>query len=102
MRSGDDISPTSSRPPLAEFRGLEQNRASSDREVSDGQFARCTRLRAHAYRAFLVGPDGHAVQRMDLYECADADVAKAKAQQLVDNYAVELWDGDRKIALFEK
>jgi hypothetical protein len=51
----------------------------------------------HNYRAYLLGPDGHIMLRVDL-ECDDDDAAKDKAKLLVDFNDVELWDGDRKIA----
>jgi hypothetical protein len=51
----------------------------------------------HSYRAYLLGPDGRTVHRVDL-ECDDDDVAKARAKLLMDGHDVELWDGARKIA----
>ena len=51
------------------------------------------------YRAYLLGPDGHIQQRIDLF-CADDDAAKEQARQLVDGHDVELWQLDRQIATF--
>ena len=54
----------------------------------------------HAYRAYLIGHDGHIVSRVDLL-CQDDQSAKDKAKQLVDGHDVELWDGAKKIAVFK-
>lgn len=43
----------------------------------------------HAYRAFLIDPDGHIVDRVDL-SCRDDQSAEDKAKQLVDGHDVEL------------
>ena len=51
------------------------------------------------YRAYLVGPDGHIENRVDLI-CEDDETAKEKAKQLVDGHDVELWDCARKLAVF--
>ena len=49
------------------------------------------------YCAYIIGPDGHIVTRIDL-TCADEDEAKERAVRLVDGQNVELWQGDRRIA----
>ncbi|MBR1194084.1 hypothetical protein JQ609_32455 [Bradyrhizobium sp. AUGA SZCCT0169] len=54
----------------------------------------------HAYRAYLIKPDGHVTFRVDLL-CDNDEAAKERAKLLVDSHAVELWDGPRKIAQFE-
>ena len=54
----------------------------------------------HAYRAYIIGSDGHIVRRIDLH-CENDDDAKERAKQLVDGHAIELWDGPRKITKFE-
>ena len=54
----------------------------------------------HAYRAYLVGPDGHIVNRVDLFVGDDAS-AKERARGLVKSQPIELWDADRKIAEFK-
>ena len=53
----------------------------------------------HIYSAYLVGRDGHIVNRVDLM-VGDDEAARERARQLVDRDPVELWDGDRKIAEF--
>jgi hypothetical protein len=49
------------------------------------------------YRAYLIGRDGHVVHRVDML-CADDEVAKERAQILVDIHTVELWQGARLVA----
>jgi hypothetical protein len=51
------------------------------------------------YRAYIVGPDGHVLSRVDLHRY---DVAEAieQAKRLVDGHDVELWQLDRKIETF--
>lgn len=51
------------------------------------------------YRAYIVGPDGHFLQRVDLV-CPDDEAAKEHAKNLVDGHDVELWKGERPIAKF--
>ena len=52
------------------------------------------------YRAYIIGPDGHILWRIDLF-CVDDDAAKKQAKQLVDGHDVELWQLDRQIAEFK-
>jgi hypothetical protein len=52
------------------------------------------------YYAYIIGDDGHIVNRVDVL-CDDDDEAKRCAQQLVDGHAVELWQEARMIASFE-
>ncbi|CAN7300949.1 hypothetical protein LJR220_001547 [Bradyrhizobium sp. LjRoot220] len=52
------------------------------------------------YQAYVTGDDGQIERRIDL-ACADDDAAKERAEALVDGHAIELWQGDRKIATFE-
>jgi hypothetical protein len=52
------------------------------------------------YRAYLLGPDGHIVDRVDLL-CADENTAKQKAEDLAEDCVVELWQGARKIAVYQ-
>ena len=54
----------------------------------------------HAYRVYLMGPDGVIISRVDL-GCEDDETAKTRAELLVDGHDVELWDGARKIAEFK-
>lgn len=52
------------------------------------------------YCAYIVGPDGHIVTRIDL-TCAD-EMKLRSAVRLVDGPNVELWQGDRRIAEFKR
>jgi hypothetical protein len=52
------------------------------------------------YRVYVIGSDGHILNRIDLM-CADDDEAKERAKQLVDGHDVELWQLGRKIAEFK-
>jgi hypothetical protein len=52
------------------------------------------------YRVYVIGPDGHILERIDLV-CADDDAAKERAKQLVDGHDVELWQLGRQIAEFK-
>jgi hypothetical protein len=51
------------------------------------------------YRVYLIGPDGHIIQRTDLV-CEDEEAATEQAKRLVDGHDVELWKGAQKIATF--
>jgi hypothetical protein len=52
------------------------------------------------YRAYLIGPDGHIINRVDI--CApDQQEARRLAKRVVDGHAVELWQADRFIERFE-
>jgi hypothetical protein len=51
------------------------------------------------YYAYVIGPDGHIIQRIDLI-CANDEAARERAKQLVDGHNVELWRLDRKVATF--
>jgi len=55
----------------------------------------------HAYRAYIIGDDGHVKKRFDL-PCENDEDAVERAKQLVDGHAVELWDMGRKIATFPR
>ncbi|UWU75443.1 hypothetical protein N2603_36265 [Bradyrhizobium huanghuaihaiense] len=52
------------------------------------------------YQAYVIGEDGHIQQRIDLV-CADDGEAKERAKSLVGVHAIELWQGDHKLATFE-
>ena len=52
------------------------------------------------YRAYILGSDGH-IQNFKQIVSADDDAAIAEAEQLVDGHDVELWQGDRKVALLK-
>jgi hypothetical protein len=51
------------------------------------------------YRAYIMGPDGHVQNRVDL-QCADDVEAIKLAKQLVDGRDIELWQLDRHIETF--
>jgi hypothetical protein len=53
------------------------------------------------YRALILGPDGHVVDRVDMF-CTDDEVARERTRQLVDGHDVELWRHDRKLAEFKR
>lgn len=42
------------------------------------------------YRAYVMGADGHILNRIDLF-CANDDQAKEQAEALVDGHDIELW-----------
>ena len=42
------------------------------------------------YRAYVIGPDGHIMNRVD-FSCRDDEAAKERAKQLVADYDIELW-----------
>jgi DUF2934 family protein len=52
------------------------------------------------YRAYEIADDGHIAGRIDLV-CTDDEDAKRQAQQLVGAFSIDLWQHDRRIALFE-
>ena len=51
------------------------------------------------YSAYIIGPDGHIQQRIDLL-CADDNAAKEQARKLANGHDVELWQRDRQVATF--
>jgi hypothetical protein len=52
------------------------------------------------YRAYLLDHDHHVISVANL-QCADELEARERAEQLVDANDVELWQLDRRIAVFE-
>ena len=56
----------------------------------------------HNYRAYLLGWDGHIVNRVEITECDNDDAAKECAKRLVNGHDVELWDGVRRVATFKQ
>jgi hypothetical protein len=52
------------------------------------------------YRVYVVGSDGHFFNAVPL-ECADDAEATEQAERLVDGHDIELWQRDRKIAMFK-
>ena len=53
------------------------------------------------YYAYLIDNDGHITRRIEI-TCDNDEEAKRRAKQLVDGYAVELWQQARKIKRFER
>jgi hypothetical protein len=53
------------------------------------------------YRAYILGPDDHVHDCVDL-RCDDDGEAIRLAKQLVDGRDVKLWQLDRKIGTFEQ
>jgi hypothetical protein len=53
------------------------------------------------YRVYIIGPDGHFHDSVPL-DCTDDTEAMKQAKQLVDGHDVELWQRDRKVAVFER
>ena len=51
------------------------------------------------YRAYIMGHDGHILRPVEL-RCENHEAAKEEARKLVDRHDVELWQLDRKIAVF--
>jgi hypothetical protein len=52
------------------------------------------------YRAYLLDQHRHVISVANL-QCADEQEARERAEQLVDVNDVELWQLDRRIAVFE-
>ena len=46
------------------------------------------------YRAYVIGPDGHIINRVDI-RCSNEKEARRLAKIAVDGHAVELWQIDR-------
>jgi hypothetical protein len=49
------------------------------------------------YRIFILGPDGHIMDRYE-FRAPDDNAAKEHAKQMVDGHDIELWERARKIA----
>jgi hypothetical protein len=52
------------------------------------------------YRAYLLDHDCHVISVANLH-CADEQEARERVQELVDANDIELWQLDRRIAVFE-
>ena len=52
------------------------------------------------YSAYLLEPRGRIAKRVDLV-CEDEQAAREQAKQLAQDCRVELWQRDRKIAVFQ-
>jgi hypothetical protein len=53
------------------------------------------------YRAYVIGSDSHFIQVIELI-CPDDNAAIESAKQLIDGHDIELWQGDRIIAKFDR
>jgi hypothetical protein len=51
------------------------------------------------YRAYIVGPDGHFLNRIE-FVCESDEAASERARTLLDGHAIELWCGEHLIAQF--
>ena len=54
----------------------------------------------HNYRAYVISRDGYVIGRVRI-ACNDDASAKSRVEKLVALHALELWDGERKVAAFE-
>jgi hypothetical protein len=54
----------------------------------------------HDYRAYVINQNGYLIARVKI-ACDDDASAKSRVEKLVAVHALELWDGERKIAAFE-
>ena len=52
------------------------------------------------YRAYLLDHNRHVISVANL-QCADEQEARERAEQLVDANDIELWQLDRRIAVFK-
>jgi hypothetical protein len=57
-------------------------------------------FRVQDYRVYVIGPDGHIIDRIDLV-CAAEEDAIERARQVIDHHVIELWQGSRRIERFE-
>jgi hypothetical protein len=48
------------------------------------------------YRAYVQGPDGHFIDRLDI-DANDDDDANAQVRLLADGRPTEIWQGDRMV-----
>ncbi|MBR1154038.1 hypothetical protein [Bradyrhizobium sp. JYMT SZCCT0428] len=53
------------------------------------------------YRTYTLGHDGHFQGSIPLPDCPDDDTAIAAVKQVLDGHDVELWQLDRKVAVFD-
>lgn len=51
------------------------------------------------YRAYTIGPDGKFLKRFDLPATNEA-TAREQAMSLVNGVDVELWQGEKRLAIF--
>jgi hypothetical protein len=53
------------------------------------------------FRVYFIGEDGHFVGVEQLLNVAEAE-ALEKARQLLDGHDVEVWQGERQVAVLSK
>ena len=53
------------------------------------------------YRLYIVGHDGHFQSSVALPDWPDDEAAIAATIELIDGHDVELWNLDRKVAVFD-
>ncbi len=53
------------------------------------------------YRVYHLDDKGHIAAPPEIIEGADDKEAAEKAQQFIDDRAIELWDGDRLVTTME-
>jgi hypothetical protein len=53
----------------------------------------------HNYRAYVINRNGCVIGRVKI-ACDDDASAKSRVEKLVAIHALELWDGERKLAAF--
>jgi hypothetical protein len=53
------------------------------------------------YRVYVIGPDGHIINRVDIRGAAGDDEARRLAKHAVSGYPVELWQAERFIERLE-
>ena len=53
----------------------------------------------YGYCVYILSDDDHIISRTDIF-CDNDDAAREKAKKMVAGYAIELWQGARKIAKF--
>jgi len=51
------------------------------------------------FAAYLIGEDGHIIDRFDLL-CADGSDARMRASNLAIHHDVELWEGARRMKTY--
>lgn len=51
------------------------------------------------YRAFLIGTDGHVKAAEEFYCPSDDEACKKASAILTECPAVEVWNGDRRVAI---
>jgi hypothetical protein len=52
------------------------------------------------YCIYTLDENGHVTNRLDV-KCPNDEVAKQCAKRFIDRQDIELWEGDRLVAVFE-